>query len=95
MTETASGGTPLLPRAVVLAQKEHTEDAYVSPVSIWEMAIKHRIGKLALPTEDVESAIAEQGFGWLPYSPRMRKPFRTAGASSRSFRSIADGAGYG
>lgn len=45
------------------------EDAYVSPVSIWEMAIKHRIGKLALPTENVESAIAEQGFGWLAVQP--------------------------
>jgi PIN domain nuclease of toxin-antitoxin system len=46
-----------------------TEDAYVSPVSMWEMAIKHRIGRLLLPTTDVEAAIAEQGFGWMPVQP--------------------------
>ena len=45
------------------------EDAYVSPITVWEMAIKHRIGKLILPTMAVESAITEQGFAWLAVQP--------------------------
>ncbi len=43
-----------------------TEDAYVSPVSVWEMAIKHWLGKLKLPTKEVKNAITGQGFAWLP-----------------------------
>ena len=45
------------------------EDAYVSPITVWEMAIKHRIGKMALPTTEVEEAITAQGFGWIPLQP--------------------------
>lgn len=46
-----------------------SEDAHVSPVSVWEIAIKHRIGKLPLPTTNVEAAISEVGFAWLPVRP--------------------------
>ena len=42
-----------------------TEDAFVSPISVWEMAIKHRLGKLTLPTKEVESSITGQDFAWL------------------------------
>jgi PIN domain nuclease of toxin-antitoxin system len=42
------------------------ENAYVSPITVWEMAIKHGIGKLPLPTTDVAGAIADQGFVWMP-----------------------------
>lgn len=45
------------------------EDAYVSPITLWEMAIKYRIGKLALPTIDVAAAITGQGFAWLAIQP--------------------------
>ena len=45
------------------------EDAYVSPVTVWEMAIKHRMGKLTLPTTEVEAAITGQGFAWIPIQP--------------------------
>ncbi len=45
------------------------EDAYVRPITPWEMAIKHRIGKLALPTMAVEAAITGQGFAWLAIQP--------------------------
>jgi PIN domain nuclease of toxin-antitoxin system len=45
------------------------EDAYVSPVTVWEMAIKYRIGKLLLPTTDLDAAITQQGFGWIPVQP--------------------------
>ncbi len=46
------------------------EDSHVSPVTVWEMAIKHHgIGKLPLPTTDVAGAIAEQGFVWIPVQP--------------------------
>ena len=33
------------------------------------MAIKHRIGKLTLPTTDVAGTITGQGFAWLPVQP--------------------------
>jgi PIN domain nuclease of toxin-antitoxin system len=45
------------------------EDAHASPVTLWEMAIKHRIGKLPLPITEVEAPITDQGFAWLPVQP--------------------------
>ena len=45
------------------------EDAHVSPITVWEMAIKHGLGKLPLPTTDVAAAIAAQGFVWTPVQP--------------------------
>lgn len=38
---------------------------YVSAVSLWEIAIKHGIGKLQLP-ENFDDALADQGFLELP-----------------------------
>ena len=46
-----------------------TAGAYVSPVSIWEMAIKHSVGKLALPSTNLADEIAAQGFTWLNVTP--------------------------
>ncbi len=70
------------------------EDTYVSPVSLWEMAIKHRIGKLALPSEEVESVIRQQGFAWLAVQPsHAQAVFAFAAAASRPFWSAADRSG--
>ena len=41
----------------------------VSAVVVWEMAIKHALGKLPLPTEDIVGTVEEQGFTWLPVQP--------------------------
>lgn len=47
-----------------------TQGAYVSPVSIWELVIKHHLGKLALPSSDLTDDIAAQGFSWLNVTPQ-------------------------
>lgn len=44
--------------------------AIVSAVTVWEMAIKHALGKLLLPTTKIFDDIEAQGFSWLPVHPR-------------------------
>ncbi len=41
------------------------QGALVSPVSVWEMAIKHGLGKMPLPSTQVATDIEDQGFQWL------------------------------
>lgn len=43
--------------------------AWVSAVSIWEMAIKHGLGKLPLPSRQIVAEVGAQGFGWLNITP--------------------------
>ena len=43
--------------------------AWVSAVSIWEMAIKHGLGKLPLPSRQIVAEVGAQGFGWLSITP--------------------------
>jgi PIN domain nuclease of toxin-antitoxin system len=43
--------------------------AYVSAVSVLEMAIKHSLGKLALPSKNPAEDIEAQGFMWLDVTP--------------------------
>lgn len=43
--------------------------ASVSAVTVWEMAIKHALGKLPLPSRHIVDDIAGQGFTWLPITP--------------------------
>jgi PIN domain nuclease of toxin-antitoxin system len=45
------------------------DGAMVSAVSVWEMAIKAGLGKLALPDANIADAIAAQGFSWLNINP--------------------------
>jgi PIN domain nuclease of toxin-antitoxin system len=45
------------------------DGAMVSAASVWEMAIKAGLGKLALPDANVASEIEAQGFGWLNINP--------------------------
>lgn len=40
----------------------------VSSASLWEIAIKHSLGKLEVP-DDLPDRIAGEGFAWLPISP--------------------------
>jgi PIN domain nuclease of toxin-antitoxin system len=47
-----------------------SQGAYVSPITVWEMAIKHALGKLDLPSTDLVDDIAEQGFAWLNITAR-------------------------
>ena len=45
------------------------EGAIVSSVTVWEMAIKHNLGKLPLPSTNIADDIAAQGFQWLSIQP--------------------------
>ena len=52
----------------IIAQIQ-VEGAWVSAVSVWEMAIKNALGKLPLPSTAIAETISAQGFQWLPISP--------------------------
>ena len=43
--------------------------AFVSAVSVWEMAIKHGLGKMPLPSRNIVQDIKAQGFAWLNITP--------------------------
>ena len=43
--------------------------AFVSAVSVWEMAIKHGLGKMPLPSRNIAEDIQAQGFAWLNVTP--------------------------
>ncbi|MFM8330986.1 MAG: type II toxin-antitoxin system VapC family toxin [Candidatus Methylumidiphilus sp.] len=43
--------------------------AWVSAVSVWEMAIKHGLGKMPLPSLNITEDIKAQGFAWLQITP--------------------------
>lgn len=45
------------------------EEAYTSPISVWEMAIKHGLGKMELPSTRIAADIEAQGFRWLNMTP--------------------------
>jgi PIN domain nuclease of toxin-antitoxin system len=47
------------------AMLDHEPDVYVSPATIWEVAIKQAIGKLATPA-DLPEQIRDSGFRELP-----------------------------
>lgn len=58
-----------LPIPGPVAKRIGSEGAMVSILSPWEMLIKHRVGKLDLPTLDVAGDIVAQGFGLLAIKP--------------------------
>ena len=50
-------------------ERIQAEGALVSSVSVWEMAIKNSLGKMALPSLRIAEDIEAQGFQWLTISP--------------------------
>jgi PIN domain nuclease of toxin-antitoxin system len=46
-----------------------TQGALVSPISVWEMVIKHGLGKMHLPSRQIAADIEAQGFQWLNINP--------------------------
>lgn len=50
-------------------ERIQAEGAMVSSVSVWEMAIKNCLGKMALPSSHIAEAIEAQGFQWLNITP--------------------------
>ena len=62
-----------LPSAARTAIADPTNEVFVSAASAWEIATKHRIGKLpeaGLLAADVAGFVAAQGFNELPVSIR-------------------------
>ena len=62
-----------------IIERIQAEGAWVSAVSVWEMAIKSGLGKLPLPSADIVETIAAQGFQWLPISPFHAQTILTLG----------------
>jgi PIN domain nuclease of toxin-antitoxin system len=50
-------------------ERIQAEGALVSSVSVWEMAIKNGLGKMALPSSHIAEDIEAQGFQWLNITP--------------------------
>lgn len=59
-----AGSALLKPKARALI--ESADEVFVSSASIWEIAIKVRLGKLQADPEALVSAIVESGFNELP-----------------------------
>lgn len=64
-----------LPKALV--DRVCTEGACVSPISIWEIWIKVRIGKLEMQTESLVREVEAAQLRWLPVSPDHAEAVRT------------------
>jgi PIN domain nuclease of toxin-antitoxin system len=63
----AVAGSPLL-KAPARRLIESADEVYVSAASIWEIAIKARLGKLNANAEELAAAIEPSGFIELPVS---------------------------
>jgi len=61
----AVAGSPLL-KPAARRTIESAEQVYVSAVSIWEVATKARLGKIAADADDLVAAIEASGFVELP-----------------------------
>ena len=61
------GGDVYLPEAVVSQVLAKNASAFVSQISLWEMAVKVKLGKLNLPVplQKMEQEVVRQGFHWL------------------------------
>ena len=62
------GDDPTLPAAVRGVLADPANELLVSVASLWEIAIKKRLGKLRTD-EELPRIIGEQGFSWLPVTP--------------------------
>lgn len=63
----AVAGSPLL-KPATRRLIEEADEVYVSAASIWEVAIKTRLGKLDADPHELAAAIAASGFIELPVS---------------------------
>jgi len=66
-------GAPL-PNSLV--KRVRDEGAYVSPISIWEIWIKVRIGKLEMQTDSLVREIEAAQLAWLPVLPNHAEAVR-------------------
>lgn len=62
------GNDPRLPDPARSLIAEPENDLLVSVASLWEIAIKRKLGKLQV-VDDLPEVILREGFRWLPISP--------------------------
>ena len=98
----SSGGSPtagVLSEPARGAIRDEVNDIFVSAVSAWEIATKHRLGKLPEADRlagDIRAGIAWQGFDELPIHRRRRRTRRAvARLPPRPLRPHAHRAGAG
>ncbi len=53
---------PLLPAAAKAAIADPASEVFVSAASVWEIAIKHALGRLDFPVAQISTVIADAGF---------------------------------
>jgi len=58
----------LLPARARALIAERRNQVFVSPMSLWEMAIKSQLGKLKANVDDVRGAVLHSGFQPLPFT---------------------------
>jgi len=59
-----------------LVKRVRNEGAYVSPISIWEIWIKVRIGKLEMQTDSLVREVEAAQLTWLPVFPNHAEAVR-------------------
>lgn len=59
---------PALPARAVALIADPANEVFVSPMSLWEIAIKSRLGKLTADVDEVHQAVLESGFAPLPFT---------------------------
>lgn len=57
---------PRLPQALRDRVLQPDTEVFVSQASLWEMAIKHSLGRLRVDLNELETLLPQQGFQWLP-----------------------------
>ncbi len=62
------GDNPSLPARADTLIADPANEVFVSPISLWEIAIKARLGKIVADVDDVRAAVLESGFVSLPFS---------------------------
>lgn len=77
---------PKLSRRARIAIDDAANEVFVSAVSAWEIATKHRIGKLpdaGAIADDIPQAVAAEGFNELPLSIRHAQRAGSLGGQHR------------
>lgn len=63
-----------LPRSLI--ERVERQGTYVSPISIWEIWIKVRIGKLDMQTDNLIQEVDAAQMTWLPVQPEHAEAVR-------------------
>lgn len=60
---------PALPARATALIADASNVIFASAISLWEISIKSRLGKLRLEVAEVYAAALDDGIMWLPFSP--------------------------